>query len=389
MEMTNRQAINAGFWCIILFFPLWMPFDWLANPEHKWRIFVLRLAVMIYTFVVRFWIHKIRESQLIWLTGVTGILAAAALSAICVITGEGFSSPNYAGIFPIILGICVVGAFNWMQLVTVIVIILLQHFTMLCMLPWDLRDLYINAFFLGGTAALGMALAGYIFRLKSAEWQAIEANKYCLRVFGHDVKNRLNASFLFIEKLRMNSTDEEAIHHLDQTLNDINRMTGNLINVFSINKIYLNKVNIDIRKLAKKISESWTPVAKIKNMDFDVLINKNPSGYWDIEYMQLVWDNLLSNAFQNTANGGIIKVVISEQNGFTTLSFINSGVIIPEDQRALLFEKYFAEEKHSPYHKGLGLHYSRMMCRLHDGNIEYRVVKEGLNEFKASLPISA
>ncbi|MCP4667567.1 MAG: HAMP domain-containing histidine kinase [Deltaproteobacteria bacterium] len=389
VEIVNRKAINAGFWCIIFFFPLWMAYDWISYPDHKWKIMALRLAVIIYTLVARFWIYRINKLHLIWLTGVTGILAATALSMICVITGEGFSSPSYAGIFPIVLGICIVSVFSMLQLSIVIGIILVQHFAILWHLPWSLQELHINIFFLGGTAALGMVLAGYIYELNFAEWQTKEINKYLLRIFGHDIKNRLSASFLFLEKLGLKPGDGETLVHLDHNLSDINRMINNLVNVFSMDKIELNRVKIDAGKLADRISENWKPVSGMKEIDFKVEVRENPVGFWDKEYTQIVWDNLLSNAFQYTEKGGVVTVTIGQEGNQTILSFCNSGPLVPEAQRPHLFEKYLSRQDHSPYNKGLGLHYSRMMCELHGGRIDYFVTGDGLNEFRVCLPETA
>ena len=43
-------------------------------------------------------------------------------------------------------------------------------------------------------------------------------------------------------------------------------------------------------------------------------------------------------------------------------------------------------KKQSPYSKGLGLHYARLMCEMHGGQIEYNDAVENQHEFQIKLP---
>ena len=74
-------------------------------------------------------------------------------------------------------------------------------------------------------------------------------------------------------------------------------------------------------------------------------------------------------------------------NKLINISFLNSGTLAYETSQKNIFEKYKLPETHSPYNKGLGLNYSKMMCELHGGDLTYNITEDKLNEFIVKLPI--
>ncbi|MCP4675186.1 MAG: ATP-binding protein, partial [Deltaproteobacteria bacterium] len=125
-----------------------------------------------------------------------------------------------------------------------------------------------------------------------------------------------------------------------------------------------------------------------KKIDFRIISSGSIDIPLDLEYTQLVWDNLLSNAFQNTPMEGTVIIGFHYDDNMAVFSFSNTGVLLPREYQGNLSQKYLSPEKHTAYHKGLGLHYSRMMCEFHGGSLEYNINAKGMNEFVAKLPVA-
>ncbi|MBN1131114.1 MAG: AAA family ATPase [Chitinispirillaceae bacterium] len=86
--------------------------------------------------------------------------------------------------------------------------------------------------------------------------------------------------------------------------------------------------------------------------------------------VERVVQNLYSNAAKYTNAGGSVSLSFEEQGGENVVTFASSGPIIPDDQKAVIFEKYSrVEGKQSQYSKGLGLFFCRMVMTAHQGRI--------------------
>lgn len=65
--------------------------------------------------------------------------------------------------------------------------------------------------------------------------------------------------------------------------------------------------------------------------------------------------NLLNNAVNHTADGGIISVVIEKMNDKIRVSVVNPGEPIPEEDRAIIWERYQRSQHHGGRKKGTGI----------------------------------
>ncbi len=68
-----------------------------------------------------------------------------------------------------------------------------------------------------------------------------------------------------------------------------------------------------------------------------------------------VMRNLLNNAVNHTADGGIISVVIEKVNNEIRVSVVNPGEPIPEEDRAIIWERYQRSQHHGGRKKGTGI----------------------------------
>lgn len=145
-------------------------------------------------------------------------------------------------------------------------------------------------------------------------------------------------------------------------------------------------------ELAQDVAQSYRAEARRRNIAlvFDPPKEKFPRVLVDKEKMLLVVHNLVDNALRYSHEGGRVEIILSHDNKDVMFSIKDSGIGIPEEQKARLFEKFFrASNAKQVYTEGtgLGLYLSKNIIEAHEGKIwvESRV-GEG-STFSFSLPI--
>lgn len=122
----------------------------------------------------------------------------------------------------------------------------------------------------------------------------------------------------------------------------------------------------------------YEQLAKRKQIAYDFqseLIDKKV--YCDANYLELVLNNLLSNAFKYTDKGQSITVILKEVDQYLLLQVKDTGVGIPVDKQAKIFERFYQiENEHLG--SGIGLSLVQKLVELHHGRWELEsVVHEG------------
>lgn len=166
------------------------------------------------------------------------------------------------------------------------------------------------------------------------------------------------------------------------TINDIlsfNRLDAGMekleYTAFRLDKLLLNVYG------ALKLRASTKGIKFFLEMD-DRLTGVTVRG--DQSRLTQIFFNLVGNAIKFTSEG-FVKIeasVIQEENEAVTIKFevSDSGIGIPEDQTASIFEPYFRAVNHNErqYHgTGLGLSIARRLVDLHGGKLTFNS-KEGI-----------
>lgn len=124
----------------------------------------------------------------------------------------------------------------------------------------------------------------------------------------------------------------------------------------------------------KDVLQQTLEFLKHEIRDRDVLVEVDvaddvPMASLDRNQIKQAFFNIIRNAMQAMANGGLLKIAVTSNDRFVIVSFTDTGPGIPPENLGSLFEPYFTTKAEGT---GLGLMIVQRIVRDHGGEIEVR-----------------
>jgi len=156
------------------------------------------------------------------------------------------------------------------------------------------------------------------------------------------------------------------------------------------NKMKLGASNNDLGEFVTEIASAFQELARKKSITFQVVNKSRGLRVWfDLNMLDKVLFNLLSNAFKFTREGGSIQMAIDEDpaTGMAIISVEDSGIGMTKEEAEHAFEPFFQGGGSNFIGTGLGLALSNELISLHQGDIALKSEKWKGTKFIVRLPI--
>ncbi len=144
-------------------------------------------------------------------------------------------------------------------------------------------------------------------------------------------------------------------------MNSTKRLSDLITNILKLNKLENQQIFPEFKKfdLSEQLCEcllNFENVWEQKNIEIETDIAEEISVYSDPELLSLVWNNLLSNAFKFTEDGGKVSVSLTADTEYVTVSVNDTGCGMTKTTGEHIFDKFYqGETSHSIQGNGLGL----------------------------------
>jgi len=93
-------------------------------------------------------------------------------------------------------------------------------------------------------------------------------------------------------------------------------------------------------------------------------------GVWDVQQLEQLFHNLLSNALKYSPDGGVVEVTIEADEAEVTIRVRDEGVGIQPEELPRLFDRFFrAEGVRKLEGSGLGLYICQRIVAAHGGRL--------------------
>ncbi len=219
-----------------------------------------------------------------------------------------------------------------------------------------------------------------------------------LSVLSHELKAPLNAAegyLRMIKERQLGNTLEDYDQVVDRSLNRLNGMRTLILNLLDLTKIESGKPvqrikNANLVEVARSSIDMIMPFAIQKEVDISLnapeKINKNI----DPEEIEILFNNLISNAIKYNNPGGKVDIMLSEASGKTTIEIEDTGIgISPEDQKDLFkdFVRIKNPKTRNISGSGLGLSIVKKIVDLNRGEISLESAPDKGTKFTITFPI--
>lgn len=224
-----------------------------------------------------------------------------------------------------------------------------------------------------------------------------EQRKNDLLVYlAHDLKTPLTSVIGYLSLLR----DEEEIskplrekyigislekaERLELLINEFFEITR-----FNLSTLTLELSNVNLTRMLQQLVFEFEPTLSPKNLTVELAIDSEIEVKLDVNKIERVFDNLLSNAINYSYPESTINVGVRKLEETLEIVISNRGNQIPEEKLEKIFEQFYrldVSRDPSSGGAGIGLAVSREIVELHGGTIKANSQDE-LTEFTIVMPL--
>jgi two-component system, OmpR family, phosphate regulon sensor histidine kinase PhoR len=186
----------------------------------------------------------------------------------------------------------------------------------------------------------------------------------------------------------------EALETIDQATNRLVELTDDLLDVARLQSDHLQLLSEphDLIALTRRVMKRF----QIVSGQHSLLLSAKEEyvvACIDVRRTEQIIGNLLSNAIKYSPQGGSVRISIQldDEAGMATLTIADQGIGIPEDQQALLFNRFARAENARELGitgTGLGLYLCRELVERQGGRIWFTSKAGEGSTFSLSLPLA-
>ncbi|WP_232009303.1 substrate-binding domain-containing protein [Mucilaginibacter mallensis] len=145
----------------------------------------------------------------------------------------------------------------------------------------------------------------------------------------------------------------------------------------------------NIADFVKDILDNFQHNAQKRNIHLTFSTSEpNITAWFDVNMLDKVFFNLLSNSLKFTKNNGCIKVIVTKNNDSTVdITITDNGIGMEPNEVEHIFEQFYQADNGAAKGSGLGLALSKEIVLLHQGTIEVSSKKWQGTTFTIKLPL--
>ena len=155
--------------------------------------------------------------------------------------------------------------------------------------------------------------------------------------------------------------EEKQIEYAKAITDSSRRLADMMTNILKLNRLENQQIypNLTTFDLGEQLCESllqYESVWEGKNIEIETDIADGVQICADTELLSLVWNNLFSNAFKFTDDGGKVTLTLTAEEKYATVKISDTGCGMSADVGAHIFEKFYqGDSSRSTQGNGLGL----------------------------------
>lgn len=177
----------------------------------------------------------------------------------------------------------------------------------------------------------------------------------------HELKTPISIVRSYAMALQNENMDPAVRKHYAEVLvSASDRLSGLVSNILKLNKLENQELspqyeNIRLDEMLAQSLLQFEEKIDEKELDLDCDL-KEVCVKSDVNFLEIIWNNLISNAIKFTESGGKIKVTLGAENGQAVVKISDTGCGISRETGMHIFDKFYqGETSHAEEGNGLGL----------------------------------
>lgn len=198
----------------------------------------------------------------------------------------------------------------------------------------------------------------------------------------HEMKTPLAVIQNYGTLLQTPGLDEEKrIEYAKGVTDGSRRLADMMTNILKLNRlekqqIYPKTEEYDLGEQLCECLLAYETVWERKGIEIETEIQDNVKVNTDKELLTLVWNNLFSNAFKFTPEGGAVSLVLETEGQYAIVKVSDTGCGMSPEVGAHIFEKFYqGDTSHATQGNGLGLALVKRVVDILHGEIRVESIK--------------
>lgn len=192
----------------------------------------------------------------------------------------------------------------------------------------------------------------------------------------HEMKTPLSVIQNYGALLQMQDLDEEKrMEYAQGVAEGSRRLSDMMTNILKLNKlekqqIYPKTEEYDLGEQLCECLLQYESVWEEKNIEIETELAEDVKVNTDGELLSLVWNNLFSNAFKFTPEGGRVTLILEPTEHHAIVKVMDTGCGMSQEVGDHIFEKFYqGDTSHAAQGNGLGLALVKRVVDILQGEI--------------------
>ena len=224
-----------------------------------------------------------------------------------------------------------------------------------------------------------------------------EARNQFVSNASHELKTPLATMKILVESMiyqddMPSELRQEFLTDINKEIDRLSSVVGDLLTLVHIDshKLRLRREMMVFSEVVRESVKRLAPLAKKRGQEIEVNISDQCEMFADPGKLAQVCYNIIENGIKYTPDGGKITVNLRRMGRDAVLEISDTGVGIPADNLAHVFDRFYRVDKarsRDTGGTGLGLSIVQQIVRLHAGSVTVQSEQGKGTTFTVQLPV--